>query len=282
MASLLALLSALSFGVGDFFGGLAARRGGAPASVVLVAHIVGLALMTIIVTWVGFQVEPADVGFGLASGVAGAIGLVLLYRGLGIGAMGVVAPITALGAAVVPVGFGLLAGERPGAWASLGAGLSLLAIYLVSRSNGAEDPSGAGGTSGIAEALGAGVGFGVFFILLSQTSAESGLGPLVAARGASVALLGVWAVARRSRILPLEAQPRRLAVAAGVFDVAANALFLIATRTGLLSLVAVLSALYPVATILLARVVLSERLTSTQLFGLGVGGVGVTLIALAA
>jgi drug/metabolite transporter (DMT)-like permease len=280
MASLLSLLSATSFGVGDFLGGLATRRGGTATSVVFTAHVVGLAAMAGIVGVTQPDAAAADVAWGLASGVAGAVGLVLLYRGLAVGVMSVVAPITALGSAVIPVGFGLVAGERPSGSATLGAGLSLVAIFLVSQSpkSGEISRNHAGG--GLVEAIGAGIGFGLFFILLSRSGEQAGMVPLAAARVASVFLLAVVAALTRRRVWAVR-ESRALAVAAGIFDVAANALFLLATRTGLLTLVAVLSALYPAATIILARVVLGERLTRIQTTGLLVGVAGVTLIATA-
>lgn len=277
MASLLALLSAATFGAGDFLGGLATRRSGPSTTVVLNAHVVGLLFLALLAPLFGTDLQSNDAVWGLLGGVAGAIGLVLLYRGLAIGTMSVVAPVTALGAAVVPVTYGLLTGERPDLWAIVGAMLSLVAIYLVSRPN---DGESGGSMTGLAEAIGAGLGFGVFFILLAETSSASGLLPLVLARVASVVVLSLVTLSL-GRSFRVSRAAMWVTIGAGVFDSGANALFLAAARTGLLTLVAVLSALYPVSTILLARVVLGERLGRGQKLGLAIGLAGVVMIAAA-
>jgi len=281
MASVLALLSAATFGAGDFLGGLATRRSGPATTVVFVAHVIGLAMLAALTPLFGIDAGAGDVAWGAFGGIAGAVGLVLLYRGLAIGTMSVVAPITALGSALVPVVWGLLSGERPAAWALVGAALSLIAIYLVSQPADSVRVAWPDWRSaGLPEAVGAGVGFGVFFILLAETSSGSGLIPLVAARIASVTVLGVLALSLGRRRW-LEGPGLLLAIGAGVFDAGANALFLAAARTGLLSLVAVLSSLYPVSTIVLARVVLEERIGQVQAMGLAAGLAGVVLIAAA-
>lgn len=282
MSSVLALLSAAAFGAGDFFGGLATRRSGPATTVVMIAHVVGLIFLAALAPLFGLNAAGSDVLWGIVGGLAGAVGLVLLYRGLAIGTMSVVAPVTALGAAIIPVAFGLISGERPATWAVVGAALALAAIYLVSQP-GEVEPSERTATSrwqaaGLPEAIGAGIGFGVFFILLAETSSDSGLIPLVVARIASVAVLGAVTIGLR-RPMQLRGPALLLTVAAGVFDAGANALFLAAARTGLLSLVAVLSALYPASTIVLARVVLGERIGKIQQLGLATGLAGVVLIA---
>lgn len=276
LASLLAVLSAATFGAGDFLGGLATRRNGAATTVVFVAHTVGLLGLAALSPLFGLDATVAELAYGALGGVAGAAGLVLLYRGLAIGTMSVVAPITALGSAIVPVAWGLLSGERPGGLALVGAGLALVAIYLVSQSD-REIPT-PWRSGGLAEAIGAGFGFGIFFILLAETSAQSGLLPLVTARTASLLVLGLAVVASGKRPW-LTGPGLALALGAGVFDAAANALFLVAARTGLLSLVAVLASLYPVSTIVLARVVLRERISAVQQVGLAAGLAAVILIA---
>lgn len=282
MASLLALLSAATFGAGDFLGGLATRRSGFATTVVLLAHVVGFILLAILAPLFGLELVDNDLLWGILSGLAGAIGLVLLYRGLAIGSMSVVAPVTALGSAVVPVVYGLARGERPGIWAMLGAALALLAIYLVSQPAEVKDRAGSAGRlwsmPGLPEAVGAGFGFGLFFILLAETSSASGLLPLVAARSASVSALAILTLSLR-RPFGVSRPAAPIVIAAGIFDAAANALFLAAARTGLLTLVAVLSALYPASTILLARVVLKERIGAIQQLGLATGLAGVVLIA---
>ena len=276
MAVVLGLLVALSYGVGDFLGGLSSKRNRAVA-VVAVSQVCSLSVLV-----VGFALVRPDVAagrdlaLGAVTGAVGLVGLVLLYRGLAAGAMGVVAPVTAVGAAVLPVAWGLLSGERPSPPALAGVVTALVAVALVASGDVAEDA--AAGRREIALALGAGTAFGIVFILLAETSEDSGFWPLLSARAVQVALLGLVLVTTR---VPLRVEPgtRRLTAGAGLLDVTANALFLLAAREGLLSLVSVLSSLYPAGTVVLARVVLGERLKPPQLAGIGLALAGVTLIA---
>ena len=279
MSAFLALLSAASFGAGDFMGGLATRRSGVATTVVMWGHVLGLALLAALVPLFATDAAGEDLAWGAAAGVVGAIGLVLLFRGFALGRMSVVAPITALGAAVVPVVFGLVTGERPPALAIVGSAVALVAIVLVSREEDvtvAETPAQA---SGLVESLVAGVAFGVFFILVAETSSDSGLIPLVSARAASVTVLVAVTVVLRRRVR-IDRTTTAFVVGSGVLDAVANALFLGAVRLGLLSIAAVLSSLYPAGTILLARTLLGERLTRGQVWGLAAGAVGVTMITL--
>jgi drug/metabolite transporter (DMT)-like permease len=201
----------------------------------------------------------------------------LLYRGLSIGRMSVVAPVTAAGAAVIPVLVGVGFGERPSLPALVGVALALAAIVGVSSGVQAEPPAtGAGAATataptrqwwrrpGVAEAIGAGLGFALFFVCLDRASAGAGL----------------WlaAVASRAPLRPAPGTYPNVA-AVGAVDMLANLLYLLAARAGLLSLVAVLVSLYPVSTVVLARIVLAERLTRGQLVSLGAAAGGVALIA---
>jgi drug/metabolite transporter (DMT)-like permease len=194
--------------------------------------------------------------------------------------MGVVAPITAVGSAVVPVAWGLLSGERPAVLALAGVGLALVAVVLVARTTDEETvPATARiARSTLVVAVAAGLAFGMVFVLLSHTGDDSGFWPLLSGRLASTtALLVVLAVLRRPLVPGGDTRP--IVVLAGVFDVGANALFLLASREGLLSLVSVLSSLYPAITVVLARAVLHERLLRHQLAGLALALLGVVLIA---
>lgn len=214
-------------------------------------------------------------GFGAAAGAFGGVGVFLLFRGLATGRMSVVAPITAVGAAVLPVAWGLLTGERLSALVLTGVVLALAAIVLIAR----EEDEGAGSTrAALVSAVGSGIAFGALFILLAQAGDDAGWWPLVGARLAAIVVIGAVAVVSKAAVVPRrEAAP---AVAAcGVLDVTANALYLLAVRRGLLSLVAVLSSLYPAGTVLLARLVLGERLLRVQIAGLGLAFGGVVLIA---
>jgi uncharacterized membrane protein len=279
VAVFLGLLVALSYGAGDFLGGLSARQI-APLVVVQRSQLVGLGLLVVLVAVVPEQ-DPiaADLARGAAAGAIGAVGVGLLYRGLAVGAMAIVAPITAVGAAVLPVAWGLGSGERPGGLALTGVGLALVAVALISS---AVDPGVAGGSSRAREvglALVAGAAFGGVFVCLGNTSADSGMWPVFAARVASVGLASLVLLARRERAV-VPPGSRLVVAATGALDVTANAMFLLAARSGLLSLAAVVSSLYPAGTVVLARVVLHERITTRQQAGLALALTGVVLIAL--
>ena len=283
MAAVLALLSAVAYGAGDFLGGLAARRL-PPAAVVLRSNAVGLATLLVCVPLVGdADLLGRDVAIGAGGGVAGGIGVLLLYRGLSRGTMSVVAPITAVLSAVIPVLWGLGAGERPTLVAFLGVPLALWAVALLAREPAPADVVAGGLTrADLVNALGAGLGFGIFFVALDATSDDAGLWPVVAGRGASVGFFSlVAAVSASARIGRRRAMTRStaaLVAGCGVLDAGANALFLLATQQGLLTLVAVLGALYPATTLLLARAVLGERLAGVQRVGVGLAAVAVVLV----
>ena len=265
MAAILALLSAATYGIGDFCGGMAARRIPA-ASVVLWSHLLGLLLLLGSTLFISGEATGGDVALGALGGLCGAAGVGLLYQGLSVGRMSVVAPVTALLTAAVPVVAGYLEGERPGGAAVIGMVLALVAIVLVSAEGaGSLRPSD---VRGITFALGAGLGFGLFFVALSHTGSDAGMWPLVAARGASVAVLGSAAlIGLISRRPPTRGSVAHTA-AAGYLDAQANVLYLLAVREGLVSVVSVLAALYPVSTVILARVVLHERFHAVQLAGM--------------
>lgn len=249
---------------------------------VAVSQLYGLAVVVLLL--VAFPPDAytiADFGWGAAAGISGGAGLVALYRGLARARMGVVAPITAGVGAIVPALFGLLSGDRPSVVASFGVGIALVAIFIVGRAPSASAVEGSAGwlgSNGIPEALAAGVGFGAFFIFLSNAAPDSGVWPLAGARLASLALLWALLAALPGRI-SVRAETNWLILGAGMLDIIANALFLYATRGGLLTLVAVLSSLYPAATVLLARVVLRERLSRFQAGGVALAVVGVALMA---
>jgi drug/metabolite transporter (DMT)-like permease len=276
MAIMLGLAVALSYGAADFFGGLASKRASL-ASVIVVSQILGIPVLLVLLPLVGGHPTLRGIGLGAIGGLGGGFGLACLYRGLARGRMSVVAPITAIGAAVLPVLFGLATGERPTYLALVGVLLALVAVVLVSRVEGDEAQAGGGRSSLVLAALG-GVGFGIVFICLARTGRNVGLWPLVGTRAASVSMLALGALVTRRPLRP----PRPVmptVVAAGALDMTANVLYVLAVKQGLLSLVAVLSSLYPAATVVLARVVLRERIGRLQLGGLALAGAGVLLIA---
>ena len=284
VAVFLGLLVALSYGAGDFLGGLSSRRLDAPG-VVQVSQFVGLLALAVAVAALPDQRFLGDDAVrGAVAGTVGLVGVVLLYRGLAIGVMSVVAPITAVGAAVLPFGWGLLQGERPGVPSLVGVALALVAVALVSGGGRTDDDPDVADVPlvEIGLAVVAGAAFGVVFILLADTDADSGLWPVLLARVASVSVVTIGLLAVRHRAPRLPPAAVRLHVAgAGILDASANALFLLAAREGLLSLVAVVSSLYPAVTVVLARLLLAERVSRGQQLGLVAALTGVVLIATA-
>jgi len=215
-----------------------------------------------------------DLGYGAIGGLAGAAGVAMLYRGLASGAMSLVAPITGVVAVVVPVVVGVAGGERPAALQYAGILLAVAAVGLLSTAGSTARRLNRGT---VLLAVGAGIGFGLFYVALAQTSAGANLWPLVSARGASVAtLLTVSAVMRRAPAFG--AASPLVVVGSGVLDVSANALYLLAVHAGLLSIVAVLVSLYPVSTVLCSMVFLGERLRPPQIAGVVVALAAVVCI----
>lgn len=278
----LGLLVAAAYGAGDFFGGLASRRRSATL-VVLWSQGAGLVGLLLLVPFVGGSPGARDLGLGAAAGLIGLCGVLLLYRGLAVGRMSVVAPVTAVGAAFVPFVAGVAGGEGLPATRLAGAALALGGVVLVSRGPGLahEQPGAAGRRSPLVElglAAGAGAAFGAVFVLLGGLADDAGLWPVVVQRSASVpTLLAIGLVAH----MPLRATrvDLRLIVPAGLCDAAANALFVAAARAGALSVVGVVSSLYPAVTVLLAGLVLKERISAPQGIGLLLAGAGVVLLA---
>jgi drug/metabolite transporter (DMT)-like permease len=278
MAIVLGLLAAMAWGTGDFAGGLATRRA-AETAVVLGTETVGLVLLLILAPLVGGSPTGADLGLGAAAGLVGVAGLALLYRGLAQGRASVVAPLSAVGAALLQVGWGLARGEDPGGWALVGIVLALVAIGVVAGS--ADEPEAGRGLSRRAEiecGLGAAVGFGLYLILISETSDGAGLWTIVAARAAPVVVLVLVLRFLRRPLVPGR-DAVALVSAAGVTDAGANALLLLAVRDGLLSVVAPVANLYPAVTVLLARAFGHERIGRLRLAGLGLAVASLVLIS---
>ncbi|MEV4114230.1 DMT family transporter [Nonomuraea sp. NPDC049695] len=276
MTVILATACAVVYGTADFFGGLATRRSQV-LSVVVLSQIAGLALILGLLPLLPGAPSAPALAWGLAAGLSGAVGLVLFYRALATGVMSVVAPTTAVTSAALPVVFGLATGERSAFWALVGVVLALGAVLLVSQDRSADRR---GSFASVLTALAAGAGFGGFFILLAMAPHEAGLWPLVGARLSSVTAVALLALATRRTLKPGPGS-LHIIVAAGVLDMAANVLYLLAQQNGLLSLVAVLVSLYPASTLLLARQVLGERLRAIQVAGVTCALGAVALIAVA-
>jgi drug/metabolite transporter (DMT)-like permease len=274
VAYLLALASAALYGGADFLGGLASKRASTIA-VVVWSQAAGLLTLLLVIPLLP-PAAPAsnDLIWGGAAGLAGSVGVGLLYRGLAIGTMAVVAPTTAVCAVVIPVAAGVIAGERLASMTIAGIALAIVAIVLVSRETRGTTTSG---TRGLGLALLSGVAIGFFYLALARTGTAAGMWPLVAARSISLILFGGLGFAS-SQVLWMEGPARNVAIAGGVLDMAANALYLVATRHGALSVVVTLASLYPASTVVLARVVLRERLNWWQLTGVICALVAIALI----
>jgi drug/metabolite transporter (DMT)-like permease len=271
----LALASALSFGMSDFTGGLAARRTSALV-VTLGAQVAGLLVLAPALLVLGGVASGRAVVLGGVAGLLGAGGLVLYLRCMAVGPMGVVSPLAALVGVAVPVAWGVaVSGERLRVTEIAGIVLGALAVCCVAYVRGRTRLTDARGPL---LAMAAGAAFGGFFVALDATPPDSGLWPLLGARMVGIALLAaLLAYARRPVPDP---RTSRLILASGVLDMAANVLFLLATRADLLSLSALLASLYPVIVVVLARQLLAERLTRLQSLGVTAALVATGLIVL--
>lgn len=275
LAIVYGLASATSWGAGDFSGGLATRREDV-YRVVMLSQVIGGVLLLGLILWLAEPVPPRGVIItGGIAGLAGALGLMALYLGLARGRMGVVAPVAAIVTAVLPVGVGILQEGVPSPVQLGGFALALLAVWLLA------------GTGTVARihpqelrlAVTAGVGFGLFLIFIDRVSSTAILWPLVGARVASVCLLTMVVLARRGETRPTRS-PWRFIALAGICDTGGNAFFALASRAGRLDISAVLGSLYPAATVLLAWLVLHERLERWQWAGVFSALVALGLIAL--
>lgn len=282
VAVFLGLLTAVFFGAGDFFGGLSCKRVSV-AVVIALAHLIGLVGATIAAVFIAEEFLAIDFLIGAIAGLAGGVGLALLYRGLARGPMAVVAPLTAVTSAAVPAFWGVAGGESFSALAWIGIAIAGVAIVLTSLPSGQLASSRLTGQV-IIEALLAGVFFGVLFILFDETSSTTAPWPVVGSRVATAGALLMWLqLARPAELRGIRstaAQTLPLIALTGLFDTLSNVLFLIATQIGDLTIVAVLSSLYPASTVVLARVVLDEKMTRIQLAGLVAALTATALIAI--
>jgi drug/metabolite transporter (DMT)-like permease len=274
---MLALGSSLAYGCADFLGGLGARKAHVLRTV-MVAAPASLVVELLLWPLLGASFSTGALGWGAASGIASAAAFVLLYRTLAIGPMNVLSPVTALVSAALPVGAGLLQGEHLAVAALVGLPLALVAVVLVSAgpSAGSARPSPAA----LLWAFGAGAAIALQLVFLHQAPYDSGVAPLIVGRAVSSAVT-LTAAALTYRKLGAERPAYAISATAGVLDSVANLLFLTAARSGDLSVVAVITALYPAGTVLLARGVLAERIGRGQLAGLAAAAVAVSLLALA-
>ena len=247
--------------------------------VVLVSYPVALVLLLVLALIVGGDVSRAAIFWGGLCGVSQAFGIWWFYAALGAGPISVVSPLTAILVAAIPVGVGLALGERPGAIAGVGVVVALAAVVLVSREATDEDVTSHTFTTKVGWlTVGSGIAFGLNFVLIAQAPPEAELWPLVFSRLAASVLVLVIAGVTGSLLIPT-GTPLRLALLAAVLDVGANVAMLLALQASLLSLAGVLMSLYPAATVLLAIVVLRERVTRWQAIGMVLALTSVAMIA---
>jgi len=277
----LAALSGLIWGVGDFSGGKASQRA-AVLPVVWLSKLVSLPLLAIFLVATYVPVTAIGLAWGGLAGIAGVIGLVLFYRALSAGAMTVVAPVTGVTSAAIPVVVGLVAGERPAPSRLLGVGCALLAIALVSLAPHRAGQHQVVNRRLVLAALGAGTGFALFFILLAvagKTAGGSvGLWPIAGSQLSSLIILALLLMMTRPGPWPHQVALRWTMVS-GPCDMTANVLYLVATRGGDLSIVAPIAALYPVTTVILALIIEHERLRGIQVAGLLFAVVALILVS---
>jgi uncharacterized membrane protein len=275
MGILLALAAALLYGTSDFGGGVLSRRFG-PLRVTVIASAAAAALAwAVLIMSGGPGPSTRAVAWGLASGLAGGIGTLVLYRGLARGQMSVVGPVSAVGAAVVPVVAGIVMGERPSVLAVAGILVALPAIVLAAASGSVRGKLGVGLTDGLT----AGLAFGILFIGLAQAGRNAGLWPVASEQTGT--LLPVLAVAVKSHA-PLRIPLRLVGLPAlvGASGMAATLAYFYATHFSMLAVAAVLVSLYPGVTVLLARLMLHERFSCAQRAGLGLCTLAIIAIAL--
>ncbi len=277
MAIVLAGLAALMYGAGDFCGGMGARK--MPVFTVLAfSQLIGLLLAVGAALALGQQLPSArDVAWGAVAGVCGAAGLAALYTAIATTPVAVASPVAAVTGAGIPLLLGVALGERPGTLAWVGIALAIPAIVLL-----AAGPVGQARRGPVRRAafLGtaAGIGFGLFFAAVSRTSHASGLWPLAVARASTISLVALVALLRGRSLRPARAG-LPIVLASGALDMGANIAFLLASRIGMLGITAVVTSLYPGPTVLLALLVLRERLTAPLVVGLLLALVSVACIS---
>jgi len=278
----LALASALSYGLSDFVGGLVSRRA-SPWAVAVLSQAASAVCVLVMALVLGGDPVAADWAWAALAGVGTGAGAGFLYRGLASGRMGVVAPVSAVGAALLPVLVGVAIGERPALLTWWGVVCAFPAIWLVSRTDTPTPVETDGGrvdgptSNGLLDGVLAGVGFGLLFAALDRVRDEAGFGPLVATQAVAVVATAALAAALAASWVP--GRSSLPAVWAGVLSALANVFFLLATQTGLLAVAAVLTSLYPALTVLLAAVILREHIGRIQSVGLVLAVAAVGLVA---
>jgi drug/metabolite transporter (DMT)-like permease len=274
MAVFLALCSAAAVGTSDFLGGFASRHTKAVTAAAY-SNAVGTLFFIIAAPIAGGSLVGDDLAWSIGSGVAGALGILALYRGIGVARVSIVSPMAGVGAAALPVIVSATTGDDLSALSLVGIGLGLVAIALVTRAR--SDHVGSVSAS-VLYGAGAGLGLGTLLAALGQTSGDAGLWPLLPSRAAGMLTLVIILVLMRQP-LSLPRQAARPSLGSGVLAASGNALFLAGAQIGSLAVVAVVTAMFPAVTVLWARGIFGERLNRTQLVGLMLALISVALIA---
>ena len=283
---LLGFATSLVYGFADFFGAIASRRI-RPVTVTAVSGAIGLVFLITLVPVFGFSFDSDALTWGFWAGAWSAVAMYCLYASLALGPISIVSPLSAVISAVVPAAFGLYLGDTFSPWGYLAIVLLLVAVVLVGFVPGADVrmPTPQALLLGAA----AGAGIGAVLICLDQAPETSGLTPVIMLRAVSASLLGLFLIAvlvrERGKVRASESKTGMhrfwfAVAAAGLFDSSANVFFLLASRTGSLTVVSVLTALYPLGTIILARVILKERIARTQQFGIGLALAASAILAI--
>jgi drug/metabolite transporter (DMT)-like permease len=295
MVVLLGLAAAVLYGGGDFLGGMATRRAHVLTVLMLVETVAVIVAVAVAVVSGGPASLPG-LAWGFSAGAIGGLGLIIFYVGLAAGPMSVVAPVSGLVATVLPVAVALAGGEHPGAGVYAGALLCLVAIVLASSASETAETAEAGGPSSsgrtglahpprrlgraIAYGTASGVSFGLFFLLIRNAGQSGEVWPVAAGRIGELAVVLAAAAVLRPGLRGFRGGIPLAAASAGVIDVVANLCYVAATRIGAFGLAVVLASLYPGVTVLLARVVLGEKLRWIQRVGLGLAAVGILLVTI--
>jgi drug/metabolite transporter (DMT)-like permease len=275
----LALLTAVSYGVSDFVGGIVSKTRSA-WSVAALSYAAAVPLTLIAALFAGGHPSGADFAWAAAGGIGGGVGIGALYQGLARGRMSVVAPISGIGPVLIPAVVGVAIGQVPGALAWVGIALAFPAVYLIPRGSGNEQARGASASSAdVLAGLVAGAGFGTQYALIGQIDHGAGLFPIVVLMTAAALAVVVIATVLGEPWRPRRSEPPTPLIA-GALSAVAVVSFTFATRLGLLPVVSVVGALYPAATVILAAIVLGERLGRVQLVGLSLAAAAVVLVSL--
>jgi len=274
------LLSALTWGAGDFTGGLAARRVGAYRSV-FYAEVIGVIFLFIVIGLTGEDLPGTrTMIFAVLAGMLGTVGLMLLYHAMSIGMMSIAAPVSALLAAALPVAVGIFAEGLPDFLTILGFGFALLAVWMISQSEGGVKDI-LSHLSDLKLPLIAGIGFGFYFVLMHEATGDGGavIWPMVFSRLGGMTLITTYLLVTRSN-LKIELGALPIISANGILDLGGNFFFILAGQAGRLDVASVLSSLFPGATVILAWIFLKERLNRNQWIGVAAALVAIILMTI--